>query len=225
MKTPEGIVYLVDDEPEMVKALTRLLRTKGFEVRGFTSAREFLKAYHPQDRACLVLDVAMPELDGLELQRRLTHHGILIPIIFLTGHGDIPMSVRAIKAGATDFLTKPAEASALVRAVRAALKVAEARRQEIAEIQALTAKLATLTPREHEVMGHVVAGQLNKQIAAELGTGEQNIKLHRAHIMQKMEVVSLAELVRAAERLGIGTRPEPSPQISAAPTSAFRGLQ
>src|SRR5512141_2292715 len=121
MKTPEGIVYLVDDEPEMVKALTRLLRTKVFEVRGFTSAREFLKAYHPQDRACLVLDVAMPELDGLELQRRLTHHGILIPIIFLTGHGDIPTSVRAIKAGATDFLTKPVEAQTLVAAVRNAL--------------------------------------------------------------------------------------------------------
>ncbi len=212
MKKPEGIVYLVDDEPEMVKALTRLLRTKGFEVRGFTSAREFLKAYRPQDSACLVLDVAMPELDGLELQRRLTHHGILIPIIFLTGHGDIPMSVRAIKAGATDFLTKPAEAGALVRAVRAALQVAEGRRQEIAETQALTAKLATLTPREREVMEHVVAGQLNKQVAADLGTGEQNIKLHRAHLMQKMGVVSVAELVRAAERLGIGTRPEPQPQ-------------
>lgn len=219
MKTPEGIVYLVDDEPDMVKALTRLLRTKGFEVRGFTSARQFLKAYCPQDSACLVLDVAMPELDGLELQWRLTRHGILIPIIFLTGHGDIPMSVRTIKAGATDFLTKPAEAGALVRAVRAALKIAEARRQEIAEIQALTAKLATLTPREREVMEHIVAGQLNKQIAADLGTGEQNIKLHRAHIMQKMSVLSLAELVRAAERLGIGTRPEHLPQTFVAPST------
>src|SRR5512135_1457106 len=135
-------VFLLDDEPEMVKALTRLLRAKGFEVRGFVSVGAFLKAYSPQDCACLVLDVAMPELDGLELQRRLSHHGILIPIIFLTGHGDIPMSVRAIKAGATDFLTKPAEASALVRAVRTGLQVAEARRQEIGEIQALTAKLA-----------------------------------------------------------------------------------
>jgi FixJ family two-component response regulator len=105
MSTPGGIVYVLDDEPEMVKALTRLLRSKRFEVRGFTSVSEFLAAGHPQNTACLVLDIAMPELDGLELQRRLTHQGILIPIIFLTGHGDIPMSVRAIKAGATDFLT------------------------------------------------------------------------------------------------------------------------
>ena len=197
-------MYLLDDEPEMVKALTRLLRAKRFEVRGFTSVRAFLEAFRPEDNACLVLDVAMPELDGLELQRRLTHQGILIPIIFLTGHGDIPMSVRAIKAGATDFLTKPVDAAALVRAVRAALELAETRRQTIAETAALAARLASLTPREREVMEHVVAGQLNKQIAADLGTGEQNIKLHRAHIMQKMGVESLADLVRAAERLGVG---------------------
>src|SRR5512135_233755 len=142
MSSPEAIVYLLDDEPEVIKALTRLLRAKRFEVRGFTSVNAFLQAFRTEDIACLVLDVAMPELDGLELQRRLTHQGILIPIVFVTGHGDIPMSVRAIKAGATDFLTKPAEASALVRAVRTGLQVAEARRQEIGEIQALTAKLA-----------------------------------------------------------------------------------
>jgi FixJ family two-component response regulator len=198
------IVFLLDDEPEMVKALTRLLRAKQFEVRGFTSVRAFLEAGQPQDAACLVLDVAMPELDGLELQQRLTHQGILIPIIFLTGHGDIPMSVRAIKAGATDFLTKPVDAAALVRAVRAALQTAQTRRQTIAETAALAARLATLTTREREVMQHVVAGKLNKQIAADLGTGEQNIKLHRAHIMQKMAVESLADLVRAAERFDLG---------------------
>ena len=197
-------VFLLDDEPEMVKALTRLLRAKQFEVRGFTSVRAFLEAGALPDTACLVLDVSMPELDGLELQQRLTHLGILIPIIFLTGHGDIPMSVRAIKAGAADFLTKPVDAAALVRAVRAALQTAQNRRQTIAETAALAARLATLTPREREVMEHVVAGQLNKQIAADLGTGEQNIKLHRAHIMQKMAVESLADLVRAAERLGVG---------------------
>ena len=188
----------------MVKALTRLLRAKRFDVRGFTSAREFLEAFRPGETACLVLDVAMPELDGLELQRRLTHQGILIPILFLTGHGDIPMSVRAIKAGATDFLTKPVDAAALVRAVRAALELAKTRRQEIAETAALTARLATLTPRELQVMEQVVVGQLNKQIAADLGTGEQNIKLHRAHVMRKMGVRSLADLVRAAELLGVG---------------------
>ena len=139
-------MYLLDDEPEMVKALTRLLRAKRFEVRGFTSVHAFLQAYRPEDDACLVLDVAMPELDGLELQRRLTHQGILIPIIFLTGHGDIPMSVRAIKAGATDFLTKPVDAAALVQAVRTALQTGRStRRQEIAETAALASRLATLT--------------------------------------------------------------------------------
>jgi FixJ family two-component response regulator len=204
MSIPGGIVYLLDDEPEMVKALTRLLRANRFEVRGFTSVRAFLEACRPEETACLVLDVAMPELDGLELQRRLTHEGILLPIIFVTGHGDIPMSVHAIKAGATDFLTKPVDAAALVRAVRAALELAESRRQENAEAAALATRLASLTPREREVMEHVVAGRLNKQIAADLGTGESNIKLHRAHIMRKMGVESLADLVRAAEWLGIG---------------------
>ncbi len=199
-----GTVFLLDDEPEMVKALSRLLRAKRFEVRGFVSVGEFLEAYSPKENACLVLDVAMPELDGLELQRRLNEQEVPLPIIFLTGHGDIPMSVRAIKAGATDFLTKPVDAAALVVAVRAALQVAETRRQAYAETEVLKARLARLTPREREVMEHVVAGQLNKQVAADLGTGEQNIKLHRAHIMEKMGVVSLADLVRAAERLGVG---------------------
>ena len=207
MIIPGGIVYVLDDEPELVKALTRLLVAKRFEVRGFTSVRAFLGACRPQDTACLVLDVAMPELDGLELQRHLTHKGILIPVVFLTGHGDIPMSVRAIKDGATDFLTKPVDATVMVQAVRSALQTAENRRQTIAETEALAARLATFTPREREVMEHVVAGQLNKQIAADLGTGEQNIKLHRAHLMRKMGVESLAALVRAAERLGIGKQP------------------
>jgi FixJ family two-component response regulator len=201
---PPPTVYILDDEPEMVKALTRLLRAKRFEVRGFTSVRAFLETCSPPEAACLVLDVAMPELDGLELQRRLTHQGILIPIIFLTGQGDIPMSVRAIKAGATDFLTKPVDAAALVQAVRNAQQMAETRRQTIAETAVLATRLASLTLREREVIEHVVAGQLNKQIAADLGTGEQNIKLHRAHIMRKMGVKSLADLVRAAERLGMG---------------------
>lgn len=203
MSAPQEIVYVLDDETEMVKALTRLLRADGFEVLGFTSVRAFLEACRPADCACLVLDVAMPELDGLELQRRLTRHGILIPIIFLTGHGDIPMSVRAIKAGAVDFLTKPVEDATLVQAVRAALRVAATRRQSSAQSAELAGRLASLTPREREVMEHVVAGQLNKQIAADLGTGEKNIKLHRAHIMRKMGVGSLADLVRAAVRLGI----------------------
>ena len=201
MSTGANIVYLLDDEPEMVKALTRLLRAKKLEVRGFTSVRAFLDAYRPEGNACLVLDVAMPELDGLELQRRLTSQGILIPIIFLTGHGDIPTSVRAMKGGAADFLAKPVDAAALIQAVRSALKTAQARHQTIMEAAELANRLATLTLREREVMEHVVAGKLTKQIAADLGTGEQNIKLHRAHIMKKMGVRSLADLVRAAERL------------------------
>ena len=152
MNCATGIVYILDDEPEMVKALTRLLRAKRFEVRGFTSGHAFLEACQPQDTACLVLDVAMPELNGLELQQRLTHQGILIPIIFLTGQGDIPMSVRAIKAGATDFLTKPVDSAALIQAVRTALQAAEVRRQTIAENEALASRLASLTPRERR--GH-----------------------------------------------------------------------
>ena len=204
MSTPGGIVYVLDDEPEIVKAITRLLRVRRFDVRGFTSVPCFLAAYRPESNACLVLDVAMPELDGLKLQQHLTHQGILIPIIFLTGHGDIPMSVRAIKAGATDFLAKPVDAAVLVGAVRDALQIAEIRWRAAAETEALTARMASLTPRQREVMEHIVAGQLNKQVAYDLGTGEQNIKLHRAQIMRKMGVDSLAELVRIAERLGIG---------------------
>lgn len=202
MTSKDGTVYVLDDEPEMVRALTRLLRASGYVVRGFVSAREFLEVFQPPDLCCLVLDVAMPELDGLELQQQLDNKGLLIPIVFLTGHGDIPMSVRAIKAGATDFLTKPVDGAELIQAVNAALKVARNQRQVIMETAALTARYDLLTKREREVMNHVVAGRLNKQIAADLGTGEQNIKLHRAHIMQKMAVASLADLVRAAEKLG-----------------------
>src|SRR5512137_3088183 len=162
----------------MVKALTRLLRAKHFDVRGFVSVGAFLKAYSPQECACIVLDVAMPELDGLELQRRLSQQEIPLPIIFLTGHGDIPTSVRAIKAGATDFLTKPVDAAALVGAVRSALQIAESRRQTALEIEALAGRLASLTRRQREVMEQIVAGLLNKEIAFALGTSEQNIKQH-----------------------------------------------
>ena len=145
----------------------------------------------------------MPELDGLELQRRLTDAGVLVPIVFLTGKGDIPMSVHAIKAGAVDFLTKPVNDADLLRAVRAALQQAASRKAEHATTAALAARFASLTPREREVMAHVVAGKLNKQIAADLGISEQTIKVHRGRVMEKMGVEWLADLVRAAERLGI----------------------
>ena len=149
----------------------------------------------------------MPELNGLELQQRLTQAGLLLPIVFLTGHGDIPMSVQAIKAGAMDFLTKPVKDTDLLRAVRAALQRAAAQRDLISETALLRQRYASLTPRECEVMEHVVAGRLNKQIAADLGTGEHTIKVHRARVMEKMGIESLADLVRAAERLGLGKRP------------------
>jgi FixJ family two-component response regulator len=193
----------------MVKALTRLLTVDGFAVRGFTSAKTFLESYRADELCCLVLDVAMPELNGLELQERLTHEGILLPIVFLTGHGDIPMSVQAIKAGAVDFLTKPVTDADLLRAVRAALQRAGEQRDVVTEMAVLRHRYASLTPREREVMAHVVSGQLNKHIARDLGTGEQTIKVHRARVMEKMAVASLADLVRAGERLGLGKRPPP----------------
>lgn len=191
----------------MRKALSRLLRAEGFEVRTHATAREFLAAYGTEETACLILDVAMPDLDGMELHRRLTHLGLPVPIVFLTGHGDIPMGVHAIKAGAVDFLTKPANDADLLRAVRTGLELAATRKAERAAIAALTARYATLTPREREVMALVVAGKLNKQIAADLGTGEQNIKIHRGRVMEKMGAQVLVDLVRAADRLGIPRPP------------------
>jgi FixJ family two-component response regulator len=209
MNAARGTVFLLDDEPRMVKALTRLLTAEGFTVRGFTSAKTFLESYRADDVSCLVLDVAMPELNGLDLQERLTHGGILLPIVFLTGHGDIPMSVQAVKAGAVDFLTKPVNDADLLRAVGAALQRAAEQRAVETEMAVLRQRYASLTPREREVMAHVVAGQLNKQIAGDLGTGEQTIKVHRARVMEKMAVDSLADLVRAGERLGLGRLPPP----------------
>jgi FixJ family two-component response regulator len=202
-----GTVFVLDDEPGMLKALKRLLTAEGFTVRGFTSVKTFLETRRPDEPGCLLLDVAMPELDGLELQRRLAQSGVLLPVVFLTGRGDIPMSVRAIKAGAVDFLTKPVNDVDLLRSVRVALQLAAQQRERASESAVLKERFARLTPREREVMKHVVAGQLNKQIAADLGTGEQTIKIHRARVMEKMEVASLADLVRAAERLCIVSIP------------------
>jgi FixJ family two-component response regulator len=201
--TVEPIVYLLDDEPEMLKALSRLLRAQGFQVRGFTSAREFLAHERHPGPACLVLDVEMPEIDGLQVQARLRQSGAELPVVFLTGHGDIPMSVRAMKAGAEDFLTKPVNAADLLQAVRAALQRASDQRAEQEELATLQQRLASLTPREREVLGHVIAGKRNKQIAADLGTGEQNIKVHRGRLMRKLGERSVADLVRVAERLGV----------------------
>jgi FixJ family two-component response regulator len=201
-----GTVFLVDDEPGMLKALARLLEAEGFTVRAFTSAKTFLESYHAEALGCVVLDVAMPELDGLELQQRLTQSGVLLLIVFLTGHGDIPMSVRAVKAGALDFLTKPVKDVDLLRAVRAALQRAAEQRELIRETALLHQRYSGLTPREREVMAHVVVGELNKQVADALGIGEHTVKVHRSRVMEKMGVPSLADLVRAAERLDPGKK-------------------
>lgn len=200
------IVYVVDDDDGMRKALGRLLRLEGFEVRPFPSAAEFLDAYRTGEVACVVLDVSMPEVSGLELQRRLVRAGIHLSIVFLTGDGDIPMSVQAIKSGAVDFLTKPVNDVDLLRAVRTALNHAKTHQDEREVVESLVRRHASLTPREREVMEHVVAGELNKQIAAHLGTGEQNIKIHRGRVMEKMGAESLPDLVRAAQKLGIARK-------------------
>jgi FixJ family two-component response regulator len=199
-------IFLVDDEPGMLKALKRLLEAEGFAVRAFTSAKAFLDSYQAEELSCLVLDVAMPELNGLELQQRLTQRGVPLPIVFITGHGDIPMSVKAIKAGALDFLTKPVKDVDLLRAVRAALQRAAEQGESISEMTLLRQRHSNLTPREREVMAHVVAGELNKTIADALGIGEHTVKVHRSRVMEKMGVESLADLVRAAERLSLGDR-------------------
>jgi FixJ family two-component response regulator len=201
MSAEPDTIYIVDDEPGMRKALCRLLRAEGFDARAFASPREFLDGYDAETTACLLLDVAIPELDGLEFQQLLAQRGLQIPIVFLTAHGDIPMSVRAVKAGASDFLTKPVNDADLLRAVRTALKTAAKHAAEQSAHRDLTKRHATLTPREKEVMSLVVKGMLNKQIAAEFGTGEQNIKIHRSRVMGKMGVMSLADLVRVTERL------------------------
>ena len=206
MTGPSPTVFIVDDYAPVRSSISRLLRAAGFVVAAFASAQEFLAQYDPGVWGCLVLDVAMPALNGLELQDILAKAGSLLPIIFLTGEGDIPKSVQAMKHGATDFLTKPVDDEDLIAAVRAAIEKNRALRHEQAQLSEIQARLATLTPREREVLEYVVAGKLNKQIAGNLGTVEQTVKVHRAHVMQKMRVQSVAELVRLTERCGVGAR-------------------
>jgi len=199
----DPIVFIVDDDLSVRRSTERLIRSAGFKVLTFTSAREFLASQRPEGPACLVLDVRMPGLSGMELQRELTQSGTHIPIIFITGHGDIPMSVRAMKAGAVEFLTKPFRSRSLLEAVRAAIERDRSAHKARAETGELRQRYEQLTPREREVMALVVAGQLNKQVASELSTTERTIKFHRANIMQKMGVASLADLVRMVEKLGV----------------------
>jgi FixJ family two-component response regulator len=196
-------VSVVDDDPAVLKSLKRLLRSANLKVETFSSPQEFLARRDPGTPGCLVLDVAMPGLNGLELQEALAATGDEWSIVFLTGHGDIPTSVKAMKGGAADFLTKPVKADDLLKAVRSAIENDGIRRQARAEIDEIRERIATLTPREREVLAYVISGRLNKQIAGELGTVEKTVKVHRAHVMEKMRVRSVAELVRLAERAGI----------------------
>jgi FixJ family two-component response regulator len=202
--TPAPIVHVVDDDGAVRTALTRLLRAAGFAVRTYASAGEFLLVPPVDEPGCLVLDVSMPGPSGLDLQESLAQRRAPLPIVFLTGQGDIPMSVRAMKAGAVDFLTKPVKRQALLNAVRSAVAREAQQRTSFERRRRLWWCHNTLTPREREVFVHVVTGKLNKQIAAELGTTERTVKAHRVQVMHKMRVSSLAELVYTAAQLGVG---------------------
>ncbi len=214
-------VFVVDDDAGVLKALSRLLRAEGFRVETFDSAEAFLAHPGPETPACLLLDVNLPGIDGLELQRRLAEAVRAAPIVFITGHGDIPMSVRAIKAGAADFLTKPVRAAALIPALRSAIDQGAASRQAAADTAELRRRLALLTAREREVLEGIVAGRLNKQIAGDLGIVEQTVKFHRAHLMERMQARTVAELMIIAARLGVGTRTD-APSSSGNPRKPRR---
>ena len=202
----ESIVFIIDDDPLYRASTERLVRSVGFSVQSFESARDFLNSRRPNVPSCLVLDVRMPGLSGLDLQLELAEAGVRIPIIFVTGHGDIPMSVQAMKAGAVEFLTKPFRDQALLDAIRQAIGRDQIARRQHARNADLRKRYESLNPRERDVFKCVISGMLNKQIADELGATERTIKFHRGHIMRKMQVKSLAALVRTAEALGIASR-------------------
>ena len=199
----DAIVFVVDDDAAMRRSLENLIRSVGLRVAAFASAQEFLRSDRPEVPGCLVLDVRLPGLSGLDLQRRMAEADLDIPIVFITGHGDIPMSVRAMKDGAVEFLTKPFRDQDLLDAVHQALERARAASAQRADIEALRARYRSLTPREREVMALVVAGLPNKQVGSKLGTSETTVKIQRHQVMEKLGAGSLAELVRMADRLGI----------------------
>jgi FixJ family two-component response regulator len=201
----EALVFVVDDDAPLRESLKNLLRSVGLRVEAFASAQEFLHSPRPDVPGCLVLDVRLPGLSGLDLQKQMAQGDRDMPIIFITGHGDIPMTVQAMKAGAVEFLTKPFRDQALLDAVQHALARDRQAHEQRAQSDALRRRYSALTPREREVMALVVAGLLNKQIAGELGTSEAAVKVHRQHVMAKMAAGSLATLVRMADRLGIPT--------------------
>jgi len=206
MAGEEAVVFVVDDDSAARAAIRSLLNSVGLRVETFGSAQEFLASQRPDAPACLVLDVRLPGVSGLDFQRDLAARNVAIPIIFITGHGDIPMSVEAMKAGAMEFLTKPFRGQVLLDAIHKAIERDRAARQEQSKVAALRERLATLTPREREVMQLVISGLLNKQIASEFGASERTVKIHRGQVMRKMGAKSLPDLVRMAERLGIPSR-------------------
>ena len=199
----DPIVFVVDDDPSVRRSIERLIQPAGFKVETFQSGAEFLRRQHSEGPACLVLDVRLQGLSGLDLQRELTNVGIDLPIIFITAHGDIPMTVRAMKGGAAEFLTKPFRKEQLLYAVRTAIERDRNTMKQRHELVQLRSRYDLLTPREREVFAFLVLGLLNKQIAGELATTERTIKFHRANIMQKMQAESVADLVRMAQKLGV----------------------
>lgn len=203
MNNADTVVYVVDDDSAVLKSVARLLRAAGHHVVAFSSPKRFLEQHDRNVPSCLVLDMAMPGMNGLEVQKALAAVGEELPIIFLTGRADVPDSVIAMKQGAVDFLTKPVEREVLLKAVRMALEGDRATRLVRRELNEIRARLASLTPREYEVFQHVISGQLNKQTAADIGAAEKTVKVHRARVMEKMRVESVAELVRLAERAGV----------------------
>lgn len=200
----KAVIFVVDDDDDVRHAVSRLVRSVGLDVETFASAREFLDHAPAAAPSCVILDIRMPEISGLDLQEDLVAAGHTAPIIFVTGHGTVPLSARAFKAGAADFLEKPFEDQTLIDAIHSALERGAQERERRADTDRIHELVDTLTPREREVFGLVVTGLLNKQIAGELGTSEKTVKVHRGRVMKKMQADSLAELVRMAERIGVG---------------------
>jgi FixJ family two-component response regulator len=217
MTATNSIVFVVDDDASVRAAIANLLRSVGLSVECFASANEFMRAAVKDRPACLILDVRLPGTSGLELQRELVELGSWLPIVFLTGHADIPMTVRAMKAGALEFLTKPFRDQDLLKAIWSALERAQTAREERAQDEELRRRVAHLTQREREVFALVVEGRLNKQVAGVLGITEVTVKIHRARVMQKMQAASLADLVRMASRLDLPTLPT-LPKLPKLPT-------
>ena len=203
MSEERAVAFVIDDDPSMRRSLDTLLRSVGLDVHVFTSAQEFMGAVRPDAPGCLVLDVRLPGMSGLAFQQELVKAGIALPVIFLTGYGDVPMTARAMKAGAAEFLTKPFDEQVMLDAIHGAIERDRARRRDVASLTEVKARYSALTERERQVMKLVVEGRVNKQIAAELGLSLVTVKVHRGQVMRKMRAKSVPELVRMADRLGL----------------------